>query len=108
MTRVIAWVYVGIGLVGLAVECFLFIGLWFSPHDSTRTTALPFAGWLFGCIAIGWLIPSLVGGVGVLTGKSWGPVIIIVMSLGMILIVPVGTILGGLGLWAFWSRNRTS
>lgn len=101
MIRALAWVYVAIGAIGLAIGCFLLIGLWFSPHDNTRTTAIGFVGWIFGSVAIVFLIPSLIGGIGVLKGQPWGRIVIIVMSLGMVLFVPIGTILGGLGLWAF-------
>jgi len=46
------------------------------------------------------LLSSLICGVGLLLDKSWGRVVAIGWSMLLLLVVPIGTLLGGYGLWA--------
>ena len=46
------------------------------------------------------LLPSLVCGIGLMLEKTWSCVVAIGWSMLLLLVIPVGTLLGGYGLWA--------
>jgi hypothetical protein len=79
-------------LVGLAA-C---LGLMADP-DGER--ALYYVGPLFLFVAAAYFAPAFVGGVGLLRGAFWGKVVIGALSALLLLAIPVGTLLGGFGLW---------
>ena len=69
-------------------------------RDPAGGPALQYVGPLFVFIAIPYLIPAFVGGVGLLRGKNWARVVIAVLSFLLLLAIPVGTAIGAFGLWA--------
>jgi hypothetical protein len=58
-------------------------------------------------VAVGsvYFVPALLGGVGLLRGAAWGRWLIIALSMLLLLAIPVGTLLGGFGLWALLGRK---
>src|SRR4030095_14930107 len=102
--RLLAWIYVvtcGISLGIGAVAC---IGLVLSRDPESRN-ALLFVGPVFLALAVLFFMPGLIGGLGLLRGKSWARPIIIVLSFLILLAFPVGTALGGFGLWVLLGRD---
>ena len=57
-------------------------------------------GLLFAMVVGVFSLPQLLGGWGLLTGRSWGKIIILILSALNILNVPLGTALGIYGFWA--------
>lgn len=52
------------------------------------------------------LLPSLVCGLGLLFNTSWGRVATIAWSLPLLWVIPVGSLLGGYGLWLLLSQRN--
>ncbi|MEO6338844.1 MAG: hypothetical protein ABIO39_02295 [Caulobacteraceae bacterium] len=95
--RILGWIHAVLGGLGLTVGVVVCAGLAREP-DGGR--ALQYIGPLFLIIAIPYLAPAFIGGVGLLRGKNWARVVIAVLSFLLLLAIPVGTALGGFGLWA--------
>src|SRR5262245_52370435 len=102
--RLLAWIYVVACGVSLAIGTVVMIGLLLS-RDPRRDSALFFVGPVFLAMALLFLLPGLIGGVGLLRGKAWARTIIVALSFVIILLFPVGTALGGFGLWVLLGRD---
>ena len=102
--RLLAWIYVVMCGISLAMGTVVLIGLLVS-RDPQRDSALLFIGPLFLAMAVLFVLPGLIGGLGLLRGKRWARAIIIVLSFLIVLLFPVGTALGGFGLWVLLGRE---
>jgi hypothetical protein len=96
--RLLAWIYLVMCGIALAVGAVVLIGLLLS-RDPQRDSALLFVGPLFLAMAALFFLPGVIGGLGLLGGKAWARAIIITLSFLIIFLFPVGTALGGFGLW---------
>ena len=54
------------------------------------------------------LLPSFVCGIGLVLNKSWGRVVAMGWSILLLLGIPIGTLLGGYGLWVLLKRTPSS
>lgn len=97
--RVLGWIHLLIGAAGLVAGSLLCVGLALYD-DPRRAAALGFVGWVFGTLALTWLFPAAIGGAGLLRGRRWARVPIAIVSVVILPGFPLGTILGGFGLWA--------
>ena len=95
--RLLAWVYIVLTGAGLLLGTFLCVGFLLSGDKESR--ALDFVGPMFLMVATFYLVPGLVGGIGLLDGRSWARVVLIILSALILLAIPVGTIFGAFGLW---------
>ena len=50
------------------------------------------------------LLPSLICGIGLVSNQSWGRVLTMCWSVLLLLLIPIGTLLGGYGLWVLLER----
>jgi hypothetical protein len=96
--RVIAYLYIVFCGAVLAAGTFLCLGLLFSTDDRSGR-ALATIGVPFLILSVVYFIPGVVGGIGLLRGKASGRVVITILSVLMLLLIPVGTVLGGYTLW---------
>ncbi len=76
--------------------------------DPEAAQILPVVGTGVGIFLFVLAVPGLLAGYGVLTGKSWGLPIALVIGLLNILCFPFGTALGGYSLWVFTKSNEQS
>jgi hypothetical protein len=97
-TRLLAHIYIAMCGGLLAVGAALCVGIIFSS-DPARGRAIEVIGPLYLALSAFYFIPGTLGGLGLLRGKQWARTLIIVLSLLVILVFPVGTALGGFGLW---------
>jgi len=88
---------VALGGAGLLAGSALCLGLMADPEGG-RT--LYYVGPLFLFVAALYLAPAFIGGLGLLRGAVWARVVIGALSALLLLAIPVGTLLGGFGLWA--------
>ena len=73
-----------------------------SDQSGDGQVAVPILGGIGGivfliCLILG--LPSLIGGIGVLQYKSWGRILVIVLSAIHLFNIPLGTALGIYGFW---------
>jgi len=96
--------HVALGAIGLAAGLALCVGV----ATSGDTRAADTLGWvvaLFTFASVVYLLPSVIGGAGLLLGKSWGRVVVAVVSVVLLTLFPIGTPLGALSLWVLFGRR---
>ena len=76
--------------------------------DHEVAKILPLIGTSVGAFLLILAIPGLLAGYGVLSKKSWGLSVALVVGLLNILCFPFGTALGGYSLWVFTKTNEQS
>jgi hypothetical protein len=97
--RLLAWLHIGIGGLGLLAGIILCTSLALTPtHESQE--ALAYVGGFFGFLVIPLLVPALAGGIGLLRRETGGRVLILVLSSIYLLMFPIGT---ALGIFSFWT-----
>ncbi|GAA0315697.1 hypothetical protein GCM10009087_27720 [Sphingomonas oligophenolica] len=102
--RVIAWIYLILGVLGLAIGTALCIGLGLES-DPRGPEALAWIGFFFAIAAIFYLLPATIGGLGLLLGKPWARIPVAIVSVLLLFGFPIGTMLGGYALWAVVSTS---
>lgn len=102
--RLLAWIYVATCGISLGIGAVACIGLVLSRDPESRN-ALLFVGPVFLALAVLFFVPGLIGGLGLLRGKSWARPIIVVLSFLILLAFPVGTALSAFGLWVLLGRG---
>ena len=76
--------------------------------DPEAAQILPVVGTGVAAFLVILAIPGLLAGYGVLSNKSWGLSVALVIGLLNILCFPFGTALGGYSLWVFTKFNEQS
>jgi hypothetical protein len=105
-TRILGWIHIAVGGLGLLAGTALCIDLWLS-RDADGGRSLGYVGPLFLFISAVILVPGLVGGIGLVRGKVWGRGVILVVSVFHVANLPIGTALGVFGLWTLLrAENR--
>jgi hypothetical protein len=82
------------------------VGMFADDHEVAKI--LPLIGTSVGAFLLILAIPGLLAGYGVLSNKSWGLSVALVVGLLNILCFPFGTALGGYSLWVFTKTNEQS
>jgi hypothetical protein len=100
--RILAWIHTLLGGAGLVLGTWACLTLLADPEGGA---ALYYIGPIFGFLAVLYFAPGFLGGVGVLLGKPWGRWILIALSFVLLLAIPIGTVLGGFGLWALLRKD---
>lgn len=59
------------------------------------------------CVIILFSIPSIIGGVAMLQGKSWALTLLLVMGCFKLFSFPIGTALGVYTIWVYAESNKT-
>lgn len=98
--RILAWIWIGFSVLVLllaAAGTVYFLG----PGDDEKT-----AGELL-FLSVGSL-PGLVGGVGLLGGRSWARAVLLVLGALNLMFIPIGTALGGYTFWVLLIRSDAS
>lgn len=79
--------------------------------DPNSTWVLEMIGWvvpgiLWGIILL-FSIPSMIGGIAILQGKSWALTLLLVMGCFKLFSFPIGTALGVYTIWVYAESNKT-
>ena len=82
------------------------VGMFSGDHQAAQI--LPLIGTSVGAFLFILAIPGLLAGYGVLSKRSWGLPVALVVGLLNILCFPFGTALGGYSLWVFTKSNEQS
>jgi len=101
--RLLGWIHALLAGVGLAGGGFICLGLMADPQGGP---ALYYMGPLFVAATTVYLAPGFVGGMGLLRGWRWARILVGALSIVLLLLIPVGTLLGGFGLWVLLDRRN--
>jgi hypothetical protein len=96
-------VHLVIGAIGLGISAIVCVGV---AADAEYRNTLAFLVQLAMMFSIVWFIPGAIGGWGLLAGRRWGRWIIWALSALMLPLIPVGTVLGGVGVWVLFSTRK--
>jgi hypothetical protein len=102
--RLLAYIYIVMCGAWLAIGIIVCLGLMFS-RDPSSGSALQVVGGGFIAFSIFYFLPGFLAGIGLLRGKQWARTVLVALSLLVILLFPVGTALGGFGLWVLLGRD---
>lgn len=103
--KVLALIHIMLGGGGMAA-CMAAYLTWIklaSDAHSLRTAHT--LGQMMFMLSMFILLPSLICGIGLLLDKSWGRVVAIGWSMLLLPVVPIGTLLGGYGLWVLLKQT---
>ncbi len=100
--RVVGWALVALGGLGLAGGVARLIYDRFQQH---RGEAEGYFAVFFILIAVGYLLPSLACGVGLVRGERWARLPAALLSAMLMLAFPFGTAVGLFALWALWEPS---
>ena len=101
--KILAWIHLlGGGILftlglALSIEALL-------DRDTTHTTRAFILGFFFWLGVCGFL-PSFLAGLGLLRQKRWARILMIIISCEYLIGFPIGTALGGYGLWALLNQQ---
>lgn len=98
MTRALGIIHMVVSGLLMLIGFGLCLAIWsFGEADDIETL-----GWVvmfFGLFTLAYLLPSFIGGIGLVLGKRWARGLIMIVSAILLLAFPLGTLLGGFGLW---------
>jgi hypothetical protein len=100
--KILGWLYVASGALVLMLAVLFGVVFGFAGLMSGEAEAGALLGGVGALVAIfmaALSVPSLLCGWGLLNGRPWSRVLGIVLSILQLASFPVGTLLGGYGLW---------
>jgi hypothetical protein len=100
---ILGWIYIILGGFGIVAALFIFLimgGIGAASGDAGAAALMGGIGLLAALFAAIMSLPSVIGGWGLLKGKSWSRVLVIVLGCLQLLGFPVGTAIGIYSLWA--------
>lgn len=107
---VLGWLYVVGHAIFLLIGLFIFMlltGIGVVSGDSTAMMVLSVIGTAVGLVLVILAIPGLVAGYGLLTRKSWGRILAIVVGILSLINFPLGTAVGIYTLWVLFQEEAT-
>lgn len=102
--RLLAWLYIVLGGLGLVSGVIICVGFARSPEPHADE-AFFYVSFLFLIAAVLILLPGLIGGIGLLRRRPWARIVILALSVLLVPQIPFGTALGAFGLWILLSRK---
>jgi hypothetical protein len=102
--RILALIHIVVAAVILVGGLGLVIILASGAQDAHSRTALQFVGPLYLLVGLT-VLPSLVGGLGLLRRRAWARWVIAAVSVPYLFALPVGTALGVFSLWALFGSG---
>ncbi len=105
--RILAWTHVVIGGIGCGLFALL-IAAYAIARDPAYDDEFAWIGGLLGLATLGYFMPMLVGGIGLLKRWPWARALVWAVAGLLLLAVPVGTLLAGFSLWALLTTRELS
>ena len=75
-----------------------------SPHEAELVISI--VRFIFGFIIIFFTVPSVIGGIALLTKKNWGMILLLIVGCLSLLSFPIGTAIGGYTLWVYFKEQE--
>lgn len=105
--KILGWVYAGLSTIGLLGGAGLCAGLLFE-RDPRGVPAFEFIFPLFLMAAAVILLPAFIGGIGLIVGRAWARIPVVIASLALLFLFPFGTVLAVAAFWVLYDAERTS
>jgi hypothetical protein len=105
---ILGWIQIVSSAVFLVMGGFVFLllsGIGFASGDPTATAILSVVGTSVGILIMVLALPGLLAGYGLLTGKSWGRILAIVVGVLGLFNFPIGTLIGAYTLWVLLQED---
>ncbi len=99
--KLLGWLHVVLCSAGLVCGVVLLVMLALDKDSRAGAIVVPVVLMLSAVI----FIPGLIGGVGLLQRRRWARPFMIAFSALELLVLPVGTVIGGIGLWILLGRD---
>lgn len=105
MVRILGWILLALSLAG-----FMASGLWLTD-PSVAPPGIPAIGFqpalaVMILASVAFFLPWLMAGIGLLTGRVWGPPVATIACMMLLFLVPVGTVIGIFGFYALRRGRR--
>ncbi|HET6443069.1 MAG TPA: hypothetical protein VFI27_00695 [candidate division Zixibacteria bacterium] len=107
---ILGWLLIVTHAVGLVVAVFLFFlltGIGAATGDGVAFSILSVTGTALGLFIAVLSLPGVLAGYGLLTRKSWGRLLALVVAVLGLLNFPVGTIVGLYALWVLLQQEAS-
>lgn len=107
-TKILGIIHLILGGGGMVV-CMAAYVVWINEASDAHSlhTAHTLGKMMF-MVSLVTLLPSLICGIGLLLNQPWGRVAMMCWSVLLLLLIPIGTLLGGYGLWVLLKRTPES
>jgi hypothetical protein len=105
---ILGWILIGTHAIGLVIGGFVFFlltGIGAAVGDSVAFGVLSVTGTAVGLLIALLALPGVLAGYGLLTRKSWGRLLALVVSVLGLFNFPVGTIIGVYALWVLLQQE---
>ena len=105
---ILGWIQIVSSAIFLVIGGFVLVllsGIGFARGDPTATAILSVVGASVGILMMVLALPTLLAGYGLLTGKSWGRILAIVVGVLGLLNFPIGTLIGVYTLWVLLQED---
>ena len=100
---ILGWLYIALGAFGVLAAVFILVimgGVGLASGDAGSAAIMGIIGFFVAIFAAIMSLPSLIGGWGLLNGKSWSRILVLVVGCLQLLGFPVGTAIGVYTIWA--------
>jgi hypothetical protein len=107
---ILGWILIATHAVGLIVAVFLFFlltGIGAVSGDGVAFSILSITGTALGLLIALLSLPGILAGYGLLTGKSWGRLLALVVAILGLFNFPIGTIIGLYALWVLLQNEAS-
>ena len=110
--NIVGALHIGLGVTGIFGACFLFV-IMLTPGilvtiiagEDIPLLVLSTIGTLLSLFILLTSIPGIIGGIGLVKGKTWARIFVLVLSVLILFNIPIGTAIGAYSIWAL-SQNE--
>jgi hypothetical protein len=99
---------IGLGAVGLLIACLTFVILiWVGrvAEDADAARILDFVAVVVTFFLVVVSLPGIVGGLGLLQGREWARILVLILSVLNLFNIPIGTAIGVYSIWVLMQEE---
>ncbi len=107
---VLGWILIVTHAIGLVIAAFVFFlltGIGAAAGDSVAFGVLSITGTAVGLLIAVLALPGVLAGYGLLTRKSWGRLLALVVAVLGLFNFPIGTVIGVYALWVLLQQEAS-
>lgn len=107
---ILGWILIATHVVGLVIAALLFLlltGIGAATGDGVALSVLSVTGTALGLFIALLSLPGVIAGYGLLTRKSWGRLLALVVAVLGLLNFPIGTAVGVYALWVLLQQEAS-